>query len=53
MTGFGLMIGFSDTSFTIYLNHNQLQQLTINDCLRLAPFLAGLRVSSLLVLLQG
>jgi hypothetical protein len=26
----------------------QLQQLTINDCLRLAPFLTGLRVSSLL-----
>jgi hypothetical protein len=24
--------------FIIILNHNQLQQLTINDCLRLAPF---------------
>jgi hypothetical protein len=29
-------------------NCNQLWQLTINDCLRLAPFLAGLHVSSLL-----
>jgi hypothetical protein len=25
-------------SYTISLNHYQLQQLTINDCLRLAPF---------------
>jgi hypothetical protein len=25
-------------SFTITLNYNQLQQLTINDCLRFAPF---------------
>jgi hypothetical protein len=33
--------------FTITLNYNQLRQLTINDCLRLAQFLAGLRVSSL------
>jgi hypothetical protein len=31
--------------FTI---NNQLRQLTVNDCLRLALFLAGLRVSSLL-----
>jgi hypothetical protein len=40
------MIGFIDTFFTISLNHNQLQQLTINGCLRLAPFLTGPRVSS-------
>jgi hypothetical protein len=33
-------------SFTITLNHNQLQQLTINDCLRLTPFLTGPRVPS-------
>jgi hypothetical protein len=32
------MIGFMNSFFTITLNHNQLQQLTINDCLRLAPF---------------
>jgi hypothetical protein len=32
------MIGFIDAFFTFSLNHNQLQQLTINDCLRLAPF---------------
>jgi hypothetical protein len=32
-----------------YYNYNQLQQLTISDCLRLAPFLTGLRVSSLLL----
>jgi hypothetical protein len=25
-------------------NYNQLRQLTINDCLRLTPFLTGLRV---------
>jgi hypothetical protein len=31
-----------------YYNYNQLQHLTINGCLRLAPFLTGLRVSSLL-----
>jgi hypothetical protein len=31
-----------------YCNYNQLWQLTINDCLRLTPFLAGQRVSSLL-----
>jgi hypothetical protein len=29
-------------------NYNQLWQLTINDCVRLSPFLTGLRVSSLL-----
>jgi hypothetical protein len=33
------MIGFIDTFFTIPLHHNQLQQLAINECLRLAPFL--------------
>jgi hypothetical protein len=32
------MFGFVNTSFTVTLNHNQLQQHTINDCLRLAPF---------------
>jgi hypothetical protein len=31
-----------------YNNYNQLWQLKINDCVRLAQFLAGLRVSSLL-----
>jgi hypothetical protein len=35
------MIGFIDTFF-----YNHLQQLTINGCLRLAPFLTGLRESS-------
>jgi hypothetical protein len=30
-----------------FLDCNQLQQLTISDCLKLAPFLTGLRVSSL------
>jgi hypothetical protein len=29
-----------------YYNYNQLEQLTINDCFRLATFLTGLRVSS-------
>jgi hypothetical protein len=45
----GFLIGWLDLltpSFTTSLNHNQLQQLTINDCLKLAPFLTGLRVSS-------
>jgi hypothetical protein len=32
-----------------YYNYNQLWQLTISDCLRLAPFLTGPRVSSLLL----
>jgi hypothetical protein len=36
-------------SITITLNYNQLWQLTIGDCLRLAPFFTGLRVSSLLL----
>jgi hypothetical protein len=40
------MIGFIGTSITITLNYNHLQQLTINDCLRLAPFLSELRASS-------
>jgi hypothetical protein len=38
-------------SFTVTLNYNQLQQLTINDCLRLAPFLTGLQLSAVLVFL--
>jgi hypothetical protein len=34
------MIGFIDAFFHNHsFNHNQLQQLTINDCQRLAPFL--------------
>jgi hypothetical protein len=41
------MIGFIGTSITSTLTYNQLQQLTINDCLRLSPFHTGLRVSSL------
>jgi hypothetical protein len=42
------MVGFIDTFFYNHsFNHDQLQQLTINDCLRLAPFLTGLRLSSL------
>jgi hypothetical protein len=36
------MIVFIDTFF-----YNHSQQLTIDDCLRLAPFLPGLRVSSI------
>jgi hypothetical protein len=40
------MIGFIGTSTTIILNYNHLQQLTPNECLRLAPFPPGLRVSS-------
>jgi hypothetical protein len=42
--GFGLDL--LTLSFTVTLNYNQLQQLTINDCLRLALFFTGLRVSS-------
>jgi hypothetical protein len=48
----GFWIGWLDLltpSFTITLNYNHLIQLTVNDCLRLAPFLTGLRVSSLLL----
>jgi hypothetical protein len=43
----GFWIGRLDLltpSCTISLNHNQLQQLTINDCLRLAPFSFSLSV---------
>jgi hypothetical protein len=40
------MIGFVGTSIIVILNYNQSQQLTINDCLRLAPFLTRLGVSS-------
>jgi hypothetical protein len=46
----GFWFGWLDLltpSNKIILNYNQLQQLTINDCLRLVPFLTGLRVSSL------
>jgi hypothetical protein len=48
----GFWIGWLDLltpSFTVTLrpNYNQLLQLTIDDCLRLVPFLTGLRVSSL------
>jgi hypothetical protein len=32
----------------LFYNYKRLEQLAINDCLRLAPFLTGLRVSSLL-----
>jgi hypothetical protein len=32
--------------YTITLNYHRLQQLTISDCLRLAPSLTGLRVCS-------
>jgi hypothetical protein len=39
------MFGFIGTSITITLNYSRLQQFTINDCLRLAPFFTGLRVS--------
>jgi hypothetical protein len=41
ITGFGLMIWFFNAYFTISLNHNPLNQLTINDCLRHAPFWLG------------
>jgi hypothetical protein len=40
----GVWIGWLDLltpSFTISLNYNQLQQLTITDCLRLAQFLSN------------
>jgi hypothetical protein len=50
----GSWIGWLDlltVFFSISLNHNQLQELTINDCLRLAPFSFSLilLVSSLLL----
>jgi hypothetical protein len=41
------MIGFIGTSIIIILNCNELWQLTINKCLRLASFLTGLRASSI------
>jgi hypothetical protein len=41
-------LGLLTPSITITLNCNQLSQFSINDPLRLAPFLTGLRVSSLL-----
>jgi hypothetical protein len=37
------MIGFIEPLFYT-VNYNQLQQLTINDCLRLDQSLTGLRV---------
>jgi hypothetical protein len=40
-------IGLDDWIYWhFYYNYNQLWQLTINNCLRLTPFLTGLRVSS-------
>jgi hypothetical protein len=44
----GWMIGFIDTFITITRTYNQVEQLTIGDCLKLAPFLTVQRVSSLL-----
>jgi hypothetical protein len=40
------MIGFIGNAITTTLNYSHLEQLTINVCLRLAPFLTGLRVST-------
>jgi hypothetical protein len=48
-TGSGLNDWICWHFFTITLDYSQLQQLSLNDCLTLAPFLAGLRVSSLLL----
>jgi hypothetical protein len=48
----GFWIGWLDLltpPFTISLNHNQLQQLTINDCLRFSSILTGLQLSSILI----
>jgi hypothetical protein len=50
VTNNGFCIGWLDLltpSFTVALNYNRLQQLTVSDDLRLAPFLTGLRVSPL------
>jgi hypothetical protein len=47
------MTGFITAFFSVTLNYNQLQQLTNNDCLRLAPFLTWLLMSSLLRDLLG
>jgi hypothetical protein len=41
----GFWIGWLDLLALLY-NYNQLWQLTINNCPRLAPFLTGLRVTS-------
>jgi hypothetical protein len=41
----GLWVRWLDLLSLLY-NYNKLWQLTVNDCLRLAPFLTGLRVSS-------
>jgi hypothetical protein len=43
------LLDFLTPQFTLTLNYNKLQQLTINDRLRPAPFLIGLRVFSLLL----
>jgi hypothetical protein len=43
----GFWTGWLNLLALLY-NYNQLWQLTINECLRLAPFLSGLRVSFLL-----
>jgi hypothetical protein len=47
ITGSGLNL------WALLYNYNQLQQLTINDCQGLIPFLTGLRVSSLPLRLTG
>jgi hypothetical protein len=40
--------GLDDWIYCPFLdNYNKLQELTVNDCLRLTPFITGLRVSSL------
>jgi hypothetical protein len=41
------MIGLTAAFITSTLNYIPLEQLTIGDCLKLAPFLIGLRVSTL------
>jgi hypothetical protein len=48
----GFWIGWLDLLALLY-NYNQLQQLKINDWLRLASFFTGLRVSSLPLWLTG
>jgi hypothetical protein len=48
----GFWIGWLELvtpSFTFALNYNHLTQVTINNCLRLLPFLTGLRMSFLLL----
>jgi hypothetical protein len=44
----GFWIGWLDL-FSLPLQLQSIKQLTINDCLRLTPFLTGLRVSTLLL----